>query len=116
MKKYNLMVNQIPHLVELTADLFKTLNNEMQPVLPPAYKPDGMHFIADLLKDLVNTAYPMKKEPKEKYNRQNDDIDALMFALNLKPINKAIIKDIEEGFQEIYKMMQNYKPPKVGEF
>ena len=62
MKNQKINPGQIPFLVRLTADLFREMNHEIDSVLRPAH----MHFIADLLKDLVDTAYPME----EKQNRR----------------------------------------------
>lgn len=119
MKNYQISPGQIPHLVRLTADLFREMREETKsPNNNPINKleeKNQMHFVADLLKDLVDTAYPMQ-EANDKYNPSNDAIDALIYALDLKPINKAILEEIEKDFQNIAGMMKNYKPPKAGEF
>lgn len=59
MKNYQIGPVQMPHLVRLTADLFRNINEEIDysPV-----KAKHMHFVADLLKELVDTAYPIKEE------------------------------------------------------
>lgn len=119
MKNQKINPGQIPHLVRLAADLFREMREETKsPNCNPTNLRDEstqMHFIADLLKDLVDTAYPMQ-EANDKYNPSNDAIDALIYALDLKPINKAILEEIEKDFQNIARMMKNYKPPKAGEF
>lgn len=59
MKNYKISSGQIPHLVRVAADLFRTMNDEIK------YSPDKstqMHFVADLLKDLVDTAYPTEEK------------------------------------------------------
>lgn len=58
MKNYQISSGQIPHLVRVTADLFKTMNQEIEG--PIVDKSKYIHFVADLLKDLVDTAYPME--------------------------------------------------------
>ena len=67
MGKNGISPGQIPHLVRLTADLFREMNKEIKsPNDNPANKLEEnkeMHFVADLLKDLVDTAYP--KEERE---------------------------------------------------
>lgn len=119
MKDYQISPGQIPHLLRTVADVFR---NMMEEVKSPnnlsinlKKESDHMHFMADLLKDLVETAYPIE-ESKDKYNPSNDVIDALIYALDLKPIDKSIIRNIEKDFESIAKMMKDYKPPKAGEF
>lgn len=110
---------QIPHLVRLTADLFRNMREEIKsPNDNPANLRDEsthMHFVADLLSDLVGIAYP-EKESNSKHNPSNDGMDTLIDGLNLKPINEAVIKDMEKDFQNIAKIIKDYKPPKAGEF
>ncbi|MGJ0847467.1 hypothetical protein ACR77J_12320 [Tissierella praeacuta] len=60
MKNYQISSGQIPHLVRLTADLFREMNQEVTGIGATRYVPSHMHFMADLLKDLVETAYPME--------------------------------------------------------
>ena len=103
---------QIPHLVRLTADLFNTLNKEVQAMHTSPQKAIQVNFVVDLLKDFTDTAYPIK-EPN--YNSLNDAMDAFMYSLNLKPNKEAVLKDIEKDFQNIAKMMKDYKPPKAPE-
>lgn len=67
MKNYQISPGQIPHLVRLTADLFREMNKEIDPVL----RPGNMHFVADLLKDLVDTAYPIENEPAKSKQPDN---------------------------------------------
>lgn len=119
MKNNQISPSQIPHLVRLTADLFREMREETKaPNMNPMLQRDEhnhMHFVADLLKDLVETAYPIE-ESKDKYNPSNDAIDALIYALDLKPIDKSIIRNIEKDFESIAKIMKSYKSPKAGEF
>lgn len=74
MFKHNIDPSQIPFLVRLTADLFRTASKEVTDLGASKYTAKNMHFIADMFKDLVNTAYPidqledeesLKKELKE---------------------------------------------------
>ena len=99
---------QIPFLVRLTADVFDMASQEISSIGATKYKAAHMHFVVDLLSDLVGIAYPD--------NSSNVGMDALIDDLNLKPINEAVIKDIEKDFQNIAKIMKDYKPPKAGEF
>ncbi len=73
MKNYQISSGQIPHLVRLTADLFREMREETKsPNNNPINKleeKNQMHFVADLLKDLVDTAYPMEN------NNIEDEID-----------------------------------------
>ncbi|TCU72908.1 hypothetical protein EV204_105244 [Tissierella praeacuta] len=62
MKNYQISSGQIPHLVRLTADLFREMSEEIDPVLRPRH----MHFVADLLKELVDTAYPIKEKSENR--------------------------------------------------
>lgn len=60
MKNYQISSGQIPHLVRVTADLLRTMNQDIQG--PQVDKSKYMHFVADLLKDLVETAYPIEEK------------------------------------------------------
>lgn len=59
MFKHNIDPSQIPFLVRLTADLFRTASKEVTDLGASKYTAKNMHFIADMFKDLVNTAYPI---------------------------------------------------------
>ena len=110
MKNYQISPGQIPHLVRLTADLFRKMREEVK---SPNHNPSNlrdestkMHYVVDLLKNLVDTAYPLE---------DNNDKE-LICALNLKPLEESDIKNLEKDFQNIAKIMKDYKPPKAGEF
>lgn len=66
MKNNQISPSQIPHLVRLTADLFREMREETKaPNMNPILQRDEhehMHFVADLLKDLVDTAYPIEEK------------------------------------------------------
>lgn len=98
MKNYQISSGQIPHLVRLTADLFREMNNEIN--IGPQAKTNQMHFVADLLKDLVDTAYPI----------EDKGIDAR----NL--IEVAQFQSLEEMIDAVAKIVKATKPPKAGEF
>lgn len=59
MKNYQISPGQIPHLVRLTADLFREMNKEITYSPNKGEKANHMHFVVGLLQDLVDTAYPM---------------------------------------------------------
>lgn len=100
MKNYQISSGQIPHLVRLTADLFREMNEEIDPVLRPGH----MHFVADLLKDLVDTAYPIKD------NNTEAEIDMR----NL--IKVAEFQSLDEVMEAVAEIAKATKPPKAGEF
>ena len=50
---------QIPHLVRLTADLFNTLDKEVQAMHTSPQKAIQVNFVVDLLRDFVDIAYPI---------------------------------------------------------
>lgn len=102
--KVNQKINpgQIPFLVRLTADLFREMNQEIDPVLRPGH----MHFVAGLLKDLVDTAYPME----EKQNTEDDFVDIK----NL--IKVAEFQSFDEMMEAVAEIARATKPPKAGEF
>lgn len=60
MKNYKINAVLMPHLVRLVADLFKDMDKEIPYSQNRNEKANQMHFVADLLKDLVDTAYPME--------------------------------------------------------
>lgn len=61
MKKGYINSVNIVNVVELTADLFRQMNKEITYSPNKGEKASEMHFVADLLKDLVDTAYPAKE-------------------------------------------------------
>lgn len=74
MGKNGISPGQIPHLVRLTADLFREMREGTKsPNNNPINKLEErnqMHFVVDLLKDLVDIGYPIKKG-----NIENTEID-----------------------------------------
>ena len=94
---------QMPGLVELTANLLRTLNKNTSNA---SSKSAEMHFVADLLKDLVDTAYPME----EKQNTEDDFTDIK----NL--IRVAEFQSFDEMMEAVAEIARATKPPKAGEF
>lgn len=91
---------QIPHLVRLTADLFREMNEEIDPVL----RPNQMHFVADLLKDIVDMAYPIKD------NNTEAEID-------MRNLIKVVeLQSLDEVMEAVAEIAKATKPPKAGEF
>ena len=104
MKKYQVRPGQIPHLVRLTADLFRKMNEETK---SPNHNPSNlrdevtqMHFVAELLKDLVETAYPIEEN--------EIDIGEL--------IKVAEFQSFDEMMDAVAEIAKSTKPPKAGEF
>lgn len=111
MKTYQISPGQIPHLVRLTADLFREMNNET--TVATRCKPNEMHFVADLLKDLVDTAYPMEGLKNNVFYGKAKGEDSI----DVKNLIKiAEFKSLDEAMDAIAKIMKDYKPPKAGEF
>ena len=112
---------QIPYLVRLTADLFREMNEEIDPVLRPGH----MHFVTDLLKDLVDMAYPRDEGPyigidSAKGNDYTGAIEVTkdnetgcVIVTETTPFNPELI---EKALENISKITKSYKPPKAGEF
>lgn len=96
---------QIPHLVRLTADLFNTLNKEIQVAHASPQKAIQVNFVVDLLKDFTDTAYPI-----EKGNIKNDEM-----ARN-RLIKVGESKSFDEMMEAVAEIAKDIKPPKVGEF
>ncbi|OZV12288.1 hypothetical protein CIW83_09315 [Tissierella sp. P1] len=122
MKNYQINPVNIASLVELTANLFKTMDKGIPYCPNRNEKATQMHFVADLLKDLVNTAYPRQESPKKGLPR--DMLDAMAYGLDkvigedstvITALNLDF-KSFEEALQKINKIMKDYKPPKAGEF
>lgn len=114
MFKHNIDPSQIPFLVRLTADLFRTASKEVTDLGASKYTAKNMHFIADMFKDLVNTAYPLatggvvSKETQEKIGVfQGQDIHVIQMG--------EFSKDsFDKTMEDIAKIMKDYKPPKKG--
>lgn len=102
----------VVHLTRWTAEKFDELVDEARAVLGHQGQHHGVDFVINLLNYLSDTVY-LREESKDK---SDDIVDSLMFALNLNPINKSVIKDIDKQMDAIAKIMKNYKPPKAGEF
>ncbi|MDR7856023.1 hypothetical protein [Tissierella sp.] len=119
MKKYQISPGQIPHLVRLTADLFNTMNKEVAYSPNKGEKATQMHFVVDLLKDLVDTAYPVanggvisKETLGEIGGFQGQEIHVIQMGESTSFTNESLDKAMEN----IAKIMKSYKPPKAGEF
>lgn len=70
LKNYQIHSVDIANIVELTAGLFRTMNKEI-PYRPNRNdKANQMHFVVDLLKELVDTAYPVEKCEDEEIQGQ----------------------------------------------
>lgn len=111
--------NQLPpkatvHLTRWAAEKFDELVDEARAVLGHKGQQHGVDFVINLLSYLSDTVY--LQEGTKNNDKSSDIVDSLMFALNLSPINKSVIKDIDEQMDAIDKLMKNYKPPKAGEF
>ena len=109
MGKNGISPGQIPHLVRLTADLFREMNKEIKsPNDNPANKLEEnkeMHFVADLLKDLVDTAYP-----------EEEKTSAIPVPCE---IEKEIYKELDKELEKIMKVVLDAYPEaftKGGEF
>lgn len=98
MKNYQISPGQIPHLVRLTADLFREMREETKsPNNNPINKleeKNQMHFVADLLKDLVDTAYPIKEE-----------------TIKSIKIEDEIIKELDKEFEKLAEIARHFVPP-----
>ena len=119
MKNYRISPINIANTVELTADIFRQMNKKI------GYNPNGrekatqMHFVADLLKDLVETAYPMatggvvSQETLEKIGGfQGQEIHVI----HIDESTPFSEKQLDKAMENIAKIMKDYKPPKAGEF
>lgn len=62
----------IVNVVELTADIFRRMNKEITYSPNKGEKATQMHYVADLLKDLVDTAYPIETEPAKTKQPNNN--------------------------------------------
>lgn len=114
MDKKQLPVKATVHLTRWTAEKFDELVDEARAVLGHSGSKEGVYYAIDLLRHLAEAVY--LGEGSKDNDNSSDIIDSLMFALNLSPINKSVIKDIDEQMDTIAKMMKNYKTPKAGEF
>lgn len=114
MKNYKVRPEHIIDLVGKVAASFNAWQLEYNH-LPVNMRAEYMHYMSDMLDSLIKTAYPLE-EQKVKDDSPGDALDALVYGLNLKPINPTILNDIEKGFQEIAKLMKDCKPPRAGEF
>lgn len=115
MKNNQLSPKATVHLTRWTAEKFNELVDEARAVLGHQNQQHGVDFVINLLNHLSDTVY-LREEIEDKPSKSSDIADSLMFALNLNPINKSAIKDIDKQMDAIAKMMKNYKPPKTGEF
>lgn len=86
--------SQIPFLVRLTADLFRTASKEVTDLGASRYTAKNMHFIADMFKDLVNTAYPIKEE-----------------TIKSIKIEDEIIKELDKEFEKLAEIARHFVPP-----
>lgn len=54
--------NRLPYIVKIATTFFEHANKAINPNPNKAVE---MHYVADMFKELVNTAYPMKDEERE---------------------------------------------------
>lgn len=156
MKKYNINPHKIADLVNLAANLYTFANDEVGYSPQRGEKATQMHFVADLLKNLVEMAYPIEEKNEEDLPRDTCDVIAYgIDGTTKKELNKAIkkaipesiveeyrkykenmknagsgdyalsytaflktkqqFKELDKQMENIYKIMQDYKPPKAGD-
>lgn len=88
---------QIPYLVRLTADLFREMDRGVKGIGTSRYTPQHMHFVADLLKDLVDTAYPEEEET--------------MTANGPSETEKEMMKELDKEFEKLAEIARHIVPP-----
>ena len=98
--------DRLTYIVKIAATLFDHTNKTIN---PNPNKISEMHYVADLLKELVNTAYPRQEE---------SDTEPLItiFDIDVGKLRARDIKDLDKQMENILKTMGNYKPPMAGEF
>ena len=111
---------QIPHLVRLTADLFNTLNKEVQAMHTSPQKAIQVNFVVDLLKDFTDIAYPIEKNissrPSIQKNARANGINNGV--VKEEPKDKTFFIDISGGNypKEMEKMIyESLKKAQAGE-
>lgn len=72
MKKYQINPFQLVSLSKATIDFFRDMNQSIKYNDESQAEATQMHFVADLLKDLVNTAYPIETEPAKTKQPNNN--------------------------------------------
>ncbi|MSU01807.1 hypothetical protein [Tissierella pigra] len=98
MKNHRIEPHRIEGLVTTTAKAFAVIKEGTEG--DPRHYAKHMHFMADLLKDLVDTAYPI--EDKEIDTRNLIEI--------------AQFQSFEEMMNAVAKIAKATKPPKAGKF
>lgn len=93
--------NRIGNLSIIATTLYEHANNAVN--LNPN-KAVEMHYVIDLLKDLVDTAYPM----------ENNNIENEIDIRNL--IKVAEFQSFDEMMEAVAEITKATKPPKAGEF
>ena len=73
-KSYQISSVQIPYLVRLSADLFREMNDEIKSIGASQYTPHYMHYVADLIKDYVDTAYPIENQSIQAEKEYPEDV------------------------------------------
>ncbi len=126
MKNYKISSGQIPHLVRLTADLFRKMNQGIANPVKGNERTIQMHFMTDLLKEIVDTAYPIEeKEPVKPMAVEKISVEERYrdYAQNLRQRGLgAFVLDfigflkLEEDLEKVSEIMKDCKPPKEGEF
>ncbi len=126
MEDYKINADRMPHLLKVTADLFKQLRNETKapndnPILT---EKEGieMHFIADLLISLVETVHPPRELELGWDLVGGNDCSSIIeitkdgktgntIETKVSPLNP---ETFEETLEKISELMKNRKPLKDG--
>ena len=126
MEDYKINADRMPHLLKVTADLFKQLRNETKapndnPILT---EKEGleMHFIADLLISLVETVHPPRGFETGWDLTEGNDCASIIEITTCGKTGDAVETKVSplspETFQKtlekISELMKNQKPPKGG--
>lgn len=109
MKNYKIQPRKISELVTTTVKSFEVMEGVI--CGNPQDYPKYMHFMADLLKDLVETAYPM--EDKHEGGYFEGPIHEFITITETSPFS---VEQFEKAMENISKIMKDHKPPKAGEF
>lgn len=99
MKNYQISPGQLVMLSRMTVDFFREINQEIKYSNESPQKAIQMHYVADLLKQLVDTAYPEKEEQELEQEQHIHIIDlaGLTESNNITDIINGIIKHSKEG-------------------
>lgn len=112
MKNHRIEPHRIEGLVTTTAKAFEVIKSGTKG--DPRDYARHMHFMVDLLKDLVETAYPIEGEGE---SHQGGCFQGPMHEFTtITEITLFSVEQFEKAMKNIGKIMKDYKPPKAGEF